>query len=327
MVPKDPILRLGFVGTGGVATRHATILSGFDDVALVAATDVDPTRAAAFSEQFGADAVDDVAALLTHELDAVYVCVPPFAHRPAETSAEAQVAAAGLPLFVEKPLAPDLATAEAIGDRVGGVLTRVGHHWRCAEPVAQARALLADRTVRLVSATWWDKVPPVSWWAQRDLSGGPVVEQAIHVLDLARVLVGEVTEVTARAHGTVPGGDVDAVTTALLSFANGAVGSLSAASVLGAKHRAGLEIVADGLVVGVGEDWLEVRDGAAEPVRSEFDRWTACVAADRAFVDDVAGRPVDPVTSPPDYAEALRSHRLATAVARSAASGAPEKLS
>jgi myo-inositol 2-dehydrogenase / D-chiro-inositol 1-dehydrogenase len=327
MVPKDPILRLGFVGTGGVATRHATILSGFDDVALVAATDVDPTRAAAFSEQFGAEAVDDVAALLTHELDAVYVCVPPFAHRPAETSAEAQVAAAGLPLFVEKPLAPDLATAEAIGSRVGGVPTRVGHHWRCAEPVAQARALLADRTVRLVSATWWDKVPPVSWWAHRDLSGGPVVEQAIHVLDLARVLVGEVTEVSARAHGTVPGGDVDAVTTALLSFANGAVGSLSAASVLGAKHRAGLEIVADGLVVGVGEDWLEVRDGAAEPVRSEFDRWTACVAADRAFVDGVAGRPVDPVTSPPDYAEALRSHRLATAVARSAASGAPEKLS
>jgi predicted dehydrogenase len=327
MVPKDPILRLGFVGTGGVATRHATILSGFDDVALVAATDVDPTRAAAFSEQFGAEAVDDVAALLTHELDAVYVCVPPFAHRPAETSAEAQVAAAGLPLFVEKPLAPDLATAEAIGDRVDGVLTRVGHHWRCAEPVVQARALLADRTVRLVSATWWDKVPPVSWWAHRDLSGGPVVEQAIHVLDLARVLVGEVTEVSARAHGTVPGGDVDAVTTALLSFANGAVGTLSAASVLGAKHRAGLEIVADGLVVGVGEDWLEVRDGAAEPVRSEFDRWTACVAADRAFVDDVAGRAVDPVTSPPDYAEALRSHRLATAVARSAASGAPEKLS
>ena len=327
MVPRHPILRLGFVGTGGVATRHATILSGFDDVALVAATDVDPTRAAAFSEQFGAEAVDDVAALLTRDLDAVYVCVPPFAHRPAETSAEAQVAAAGLPLFVEKPLAPDLATAEAIGDRVGGVLTRVGHHWRCAEPVAQARALLADRTVRLVSATWWDKVPPVSWWAHRDLSGGPVVEQAIHVLDLARVLVGEVTEVSARAHGTVPGGDVDAVTTALLSFANGAVGSLSAASVLGAKHRAGLEIVADGLVVGVGEDWLEVRDGAAEPVRAEFDRWTACVTADRAFVDDVAGRAVDPVTSPPDYAEALRSHRLATAVARSAASGAPEKLS
>jgi predicted dehydrogenase len=327
MVPQNPVLRLGFVGTGGVATRHATVLSGFDDAAVVAATDVDPARAAAFATQFGADAVDDVAALLGRDLDAVYVCVPPFAHRPAESSAEVEVAAAGLPLFVEKPLAPDLETAEAIGPRVGGVLTRVGHHWRCAEPVARARALLADRTVRLVSATWWDKVPPVSWWAHRELSGGPVVEQAIHVLDLARFLVGEVTEVSARASGTVPGGDVDAVTTALLSFENGAVGTVSAASVLGAKHRAGLEIVADGLVVGVGEDWLEVRDGAAEPTRATFDRMTACVAADREFVDAVRGRPGPPAGSPPDYDEALRSHRLATAVARSAASGAPEKLS
>jgi myo-inositol 2-dehydrogenase/D-chiro-inositol 1-dehydrogenase len=326
MVPKDPVLRVGFVGTGGVATRHATILSGFDDVAVVAATDVDPARAAAFSAQFGADAVDDVAALLTRDLDAVYVCVPPFAHRPAESSAEVRVADAGLPLFVEKPLAPDLDTAEAIGARVGGVLTRVGHHWRCAEPVARARDLLAGRTVRLVSATWWDKVPPVSWWAHRELSGGPVVEQAIHVLDLARFLVGEVAEVSARASGTVSGGDVDAVTAGLLSFANGAVGTVSAASVLGAKHRAGLEIVADGLVVGVGEDWLEVRDGAAEPTRAAFDRWTACVAADREFVDAVRGRPGDPSASPPDYGEALHSHRLATAVARSTASGAPEQL-
>ena len=327
--PADgPVLRVGFVGTGGVATRHATILAGFPDVLLAAATDVDPARNAAFAAEFGTEVTDGVADLLAHDLDAVYVCVPPFAHVPADASAEAQVAAAGLPLFVEKPLAPDLATAEEIAMRLddAGVVTRVGHHWRCAEPVARARALLEGRPIRLVTATWWDKVPPVSWWPHRDLSGGPVVEQAIHVLDLARVLAGEVVEVSARAGGSVPGGDVDAVTTALLSFANGAVGTLSAASVLGAKHRAGLEIVADGLVVGVGEDWLEVRDGSAEPVRTEFDRWTACVAADRAFVDAVGGGLTEAITSPPDYAEALRSHRLATAVVRSAASGAPERL-
>ena len=44
------------------------------------------------------------------------------------------------------------------------------------------------------------------------------------------------------------------------------------------------------------------------------------------FVDAVAGRPLDPVHSPPDYEEALRSHRLATAIARAAVSGAPERL-
>src|SRR5687768_990697 len=112
MPPGYPVLRVGFVGTGGVATRHARILADFADVTLAAATDVDPARNAAFAEQFGTEVTVDVADLLTHDLDAVYVCVPPFAHAPAATSAEAQIAGAGLPLFVEKPLAPDLATAE-----------------------------------------------------------------------------------------------------------------------------------------------------------------------------------------------------------------------
>jgi myo-inositol 2-dehydrogenase/D-chiro-inositol 1-dehydrogenase len=324
-----PVCRIGFVGTGGVATRHAHVLSSFDDVALVAATDVDVSRAAAFAAEFGMTTADGVEGLLAHDLHAVYVCVPPFAHGPADTSAEAQLAAAGVAVFVEKPLAVDLDTAEAVGAHLSraGVLTRVGHHWRCAEPIARARELLAGRTPRLVSAAWWDKVPPVAWWADRSRSGGPVVEQAVHVLDLLRVLIGEVDHVHARSAGPGPGGgDADSAVAALLSFANGAVGTLSTASVLGWKHRAGIEVVADGLVVGVGEDWLEVHEGADGPQRDTFDRMAACTAADRAFVDALAGRAVDPDRSPPDHAEALRTHRLATAVARSAASGAPEAV-
>jgi predicted dehydrogenase len=324
-----PVCRIGFVGTGGVATRHAHVLSSFDDVALVAATDVDASRAAAFAAEFGMATADGVEGLLAHDLHAVYVCVPPFAHGPADTSAEAQLAAAGVAVFVEKPLAVDLDTAEAVGAHLSraGVLTRVGHHWRCAEPIARARELLAGRTPRLVSAAWWDKVPPVAWWADRSRSGGPVVEQAVHVLDLLRVLIGEVDHVHARSAGPGPGGgDADSAVAAVLSFAGGAVGTLSTASVLGWKHRAGIEVVADGLVVGVGEDWLEVHEGADGPQRDTFDRMAACTAADRAFVDALAGRAVDPDRSPPDHAEALRTHRLATAVARSAASGAPEAV-
>ena len=78
----------------------------------------------------------------------------------------------------------------------------------------------------------------------------------------------------------------------------------------------------------VGEDWLEVHTagGDAAPERGTYDRMVACVAADRAFVDEVTGGS-GPEHGPPDYAEALRTHRLATAVARSAASGRPERLS
>lgn len=254
--------RVGLVGAGGVAQRHARVLSGFTDVELVGVTDVAPAAAAELAGAYGARSFADVEELLAAGPDAVYVCVPPFAHGPAEEA----VIAAGVPMFVEKPVAVDLATAERIAELVARrrLLTAVGHHWRYLPVVEQARRLLADRPVRMVAGAWLDKVPPVAWWSQRDRSGGPVVEQAAHVLDLLRVLAGEVSEVTAYADGTPPpvdGADIDSVTTAALRFASGAVGTLTAACVLGWKHRAGLEILADGLALALTEDGLFVRDG------------------------------------------------------------------
>ena len=158
----------------------------------------------------------------------------------------------------------------------------------------------------------------MAWWPRRDRSGGPVVEQAAHVLDLVRLLAGEVAEVSAYGDGSPP--PVDGrrhrrVTAATLRFAAGAVGTLAAACVLGWKHRAGLEILADGLALSLAED------GADDPRRrrasgtSTADPEAARVAVDRAFVDAVRGIG-DDVRAP--YAEALRTHRLALAVAESA---------
>jgi myo-inositol 2-dehydrogenase / D-chiro-inositol 1-dehydrogenase len=321
--PTSSVCRIGFLGTGGVALRHATVLGEFPDVELVAATDLDPQRCAEFARATGVRAVEDAAALVEQDLDAVYVCVPPFAHGDPERV----LAAAGLPVFIEKPLAVDQDHAERIGADLAaaGVLTRVGHHWRCGEPVRAARELLAGRTVRSVTGWWLDKVPPVPWWADAARSGGPLVEQAVHVLDTARVLAGEVTEVSALSAGPLPGGTVDTATAALLRFASGAVGTVSTTCVLDEKHRAGLEVVADGLVVGLGEDWLEVHDGTQRR-REEFDPWPAKVAVDRAFVDAVLGRPGDPGSGPPDHAEALKSHRLACALVRSVGSGRSEQV-
>ncbi|WP_196922838.1 Gfo/Idh/MocA family protein [Micromonospora vinacea] len=315
--------RVGLVGAGGVAQRHARVLAGFDDVELVGVTDVAPEAAAALAAQHGGRACADVAELLAAGLDAVYVCVPPFAHGPAEEA----VIEAGVPMFVEKPVAVDLGTAERIADLVAqrGLRTAVGHHWRYLSVLDQARDLLADRPVRMVSGAWLDKVPPVAWWSLRDRSGGPVVEQAAHVLDLIRVLAGEVSEVTAYGNGTPPpvdGADIDSVTTAALRFANGAVGTLSAACVLGWKHRAGLEILADGLALAITEDGLSIRDADGER-HLPADPDAARVAVDRAFVDAVRGIG-DDVRVP--YAEALATQRLALAVADSARTGTTVRL-
>ena len=213
--------------------------------------------------------------------------MPPFAHGGPETA----VLSAGVPLFVEKPLGVTVETAERVGAQAAaaGALTAVGHHWRYLEVVERAQRLLDGRAVRLVGGTWLDKVPPVGWWPVRERSGGPVVEQAAHVLDLARLFAGEVAEVFAMGDGRppkVPGADVDGVTTATLRFHSGALGTLSSTCLLGWKQRAGLELIADGLWLWVGEDGLAIREGDADPVGEVVagDPAAARVAVDRAFV-------------------------------------------
>jgi predicted dehydrogenase len=313
-----PTTRVGLVGAGGVAKRHARVLAGLPNVQLVGVTDVVPQAARGLAADYGASVRPDVAALLADGVDAIYVCVPPFAHGPAERA----VIDAGVPLFVEKPIEIKLdkarGTAALIAER--GLLTAVGHHWRYSAVVERARKVLGDRPIRLVCGAWLDKVPPVAWWPHRDRSGGPVVEQTAHVLDLARHLAGDVTEVNAVGSGIPPaidGADIDGATAATLRFAGGAVGTLAATCVLGWKQRAGLEIYADGLALAITEDRLTVRDGDGEwSMDTEPD--AARVAVDRAFIEAVRGAG-DDVRVP--YAEALRTHALATAVAESAATG------
>ncbi|SNT59136.1 Predicted dehydrogenase [Asanoa hainanensis] len=316
--------RVGMIGAGNVAHRHARVLSGFADVEIVGVTDVVPTAAEALASTHGAPAFPDVATLLSLEPDAVYVCVPPFAHGHAEEA----VLASGAAMFVEKPLGVDLTVPTRLAAEVArrGTLTAVGHHWRYLDVVRTAAQLLADHPVRLVNGVWWDKVPPVAWWIRSDRSGGPVVEQAAHVVDLARALVGPVTAVYAAGTGTpppVPDADVDAATAATLIFSGGAVGTLSSACVLGWKQRAGLEIIADGLALFVGEDELVVRDGAGQERRIPGDPDAARVAVDRAFVDAIRGIG-DDIRVP--YAEALETHRVTCAIAESARTGQPVTL-
>jgi myo-inositol 2-dehydrogenase / D-chiro-inositol 1-dehydrogenase len=318
--------RIGFVGAGGVAQRHARMLTEMPDAAVVAVTDPAPGPATLFADTFGARQVGDLQDLLSEDLHAVYVCVPPFAHGPIEET----VAAAGLPMFVEKPLGLDTAATDRVAAAItrAGVTTSVGHHWRYARTVRDAAGLLDGRAVRLVVGAWLDKVPPVAWWPRRAGSGGQVVEQAVHVLDLARTLVGEVDEVCAMADGVPPAcadgdADVDGATGAVLRFADGAVGTLATTCLLHRKHRAGLEVYADGLALTLTENGMWSQRGDGEPEWRQADPDEAKRAADRAFVDAVLGHDGAPLVT---YAEARRTHRLACAIADSAATRRPIRL-
>ena len=309
-------VRIGMVGAGSVARRHAVNLGALAGVRIAGVADLDAGAASDLADQAGAPAYAGHEELIqAQELDGLYVCVPPFAHGPPERAA----VAADLPFFVEKPVALDLATAEEIGAAIAGrgLITATGYHLRHLDVADRAAALLEGRPVRLVVAAWLDKVPPVGWWLDESRSGGQIVEQATHVIDLARHLVGEIEEVHAVQARRDAVADASVAT---LRFAGGAVGSLSATFVLAAKHRAGLTLAADGLALELSETELVVDRGDGAPEVHAGDLDAARRAVDEAFVAAVRGD-ASAVRTP--YDEALRTHRVGRALTRSAQQGRP----
>ncbi|TFV59576.1 Gfo/Idh/MocA family oxidoreductase [Geodermatophilus sp. DF01-2] len=314
-------IRIGVVGAGFIAGRHVDVLSGLDAVEVAGVADPRTDRAEVLAGRAGAAAYAHWQDLLDGErLDALWVCVPPHAHGEVEEAAVDR----GLPLFVEKPLATDLATAERLAGRIdaAGLPTAVGYHWRYLDTLELARELLAGAPARMVLGAWLDRAPRVDWWARQVGSGGQTVEQATHLFDVARVLVGEVESGWAAGSRSPDGpGDILDVCTAALRFASGAVGTFSSSCLLPRGLRIGVELVAPGLGIWLTEHQLTVTDIDGErTIDREVDPFEA---EDRAFLAAVRGEE-DDVRAP--YGEALRTHRLAVAVANAAADGGTVQL-
>jgi predicted dehydrogenase len=311
--------RVGFIGAGGIAQRHVGVLDQFADVDLVAFTDLDFARAVTAASRFGARAYDNYADMLEDgTLDAVFICIPPFAHGAVERA----VMARGLPFFVEKPLSLDIDVAESLALEISAarLLTAVGYHWRYLDIVEEARRLLTERPARLLSGYWLDQTPPPQWWWHQDQSGGQMVEQTTHIIDLARYLAGDVEQVFGLASHTArcdfPGLDIFTVSTASLKFASGAVGNIASTCLLNWGHRVGLHVFAEGLALELSDHDLMVDVGAGRPVQHvQVDPvWRE----DRDFIDAVRG---DVSRIRCSYGEALKTHRIAMAINQSAQTG------
>ena len=295
------------------------MLEHFGDVDIVGIADVDGGRAEEAAARFGARAYSDYAAMLDEcAPDAVYICVPPFAHGGPERAC----LAAGIPFFVEKPVALDIDTAEAVAEAVAetGLVTAVGYHWRYLETVDEVRGLLANNPARLMSGYWLDSTPPPQWWWRADQSGGQMVEQTTHLLDLARFLGGEVAQVYGMADHTArpefPGLDVPTVSTASLRFASGAVANFASTCLLGWNHRVALHLFGDRMAIELTDRDLMVDVGRGRPVRGN--NGDPVWHEDRDFIDAVQGKE-NRIRCP--YAEAVATHRLALAVMESARTG------
>jgi len=229
-------LKIGFIGSGGIARGHVTALLKVPEVQLVAFSDVQEDRANRLCSETGGRPYTDYLRMLDAEqLDAVYLCLPPHVHGGPELACIERK----LPFLVEKPLANSLETATEILGKVrrAGLVTAVGYMNRYRRSLQRGRELLKGRKVTTIEGHWLGGTPGAPWWYTKMQSGGQLNEQTTHVVDAAAYLVGRVTGVYAiGAKGTHPnppkGYDVEDATSVTLKFANGAIGTINSACTL-----------------------------------------------------------------------------------------------
>ncbi len=192
-------------------------------------------------------ATDWKAVVRRPDIELVDVCTPGDSH------AEIAIAAAkaGKHVFCEKPLANSLKDAERMLAAVekAGVAHMICHNYRRAPAVQLAKQIIAKGQlgeIRHYRGTYlqdWmsDPAAPFNWRLDRTKAGsGALGDIASHSIDLARFLVGEITEVTADLKTFVPTRaeagrprsrrtvTVDDAAMALVHFRNGAVGTIEA---------------------------------------------------------------------------------------------------
>lgn len=317
-------LRVGVVGSGGVANRHLGVLARVPGVQVVGHVSADVQRARGQATRWGGAPFDRLEPFLDRARpDAVWLCLTPDRHGPPERA----LIERAIPFFVEKPLAADLATPEAIAAEVLArrLVVGVGYKLRALDVLERARDLLAERPARLVLGAWHDATPSPPWWRVQARSGGQVVEQATHLVDLARLLVGEAEVVGGvcappLARPRFPGLDVADVTAALLRFNGSVPGVLTATCLLDGKAAAHLQCIAEGRMITVSETRLRIESGsgAVEEIPVRVDPF---LVEDQAFIHAV--RRQDPGLVLSSYADALKTHRLCCAI--SAAAGGAEQ--
>jgi predicted dehydrogenase len=213
-------VRLGIVGAGEVAWRHAAAAASVEGLSLAAVVDRDASRGRALATAYGSKAVDSLDEVLTLA-DLVVLAVPHALHLPMALRAFE----AGRRVLVEKPLA----TTAADCDRMiaaGGDLLYVGQQGRFFAQVRAARPALADLGEPLLyherRSTSYDRADRPAWFADRELAGGGIAMLVgVHSIDRASWLLDAAVREVAATIAVPEGWSVETSAAATLFLDRG----------------------------------------------------------------------------------------------------------
>jgi phthalate 4,5-cis-dihydrodiol dehydrogenase len=229
----DRKLRLGVAGLGRAFSVMLPTFTGDPRVALVAAADPRAEARRRFTADFSAKAFATVEELCGDAaVEAVYIATPHQFH------AEHAVLAArhGKHLLVEKPMALTLEDCAAMIDAAGRARVHliVGHSHSFDAPIRRMRELIASgvfgavRMINAINYTDYLYRPRRPEELDTAQGGGAVFNQAVHQIDIVRLIGGgRVTSVRAATGAWDRERPTEGAYAALLTFADGAFASLT----------------------------------------------------------------------------------------------------
>src|SRR5262245_52208014 len=237
-----PELRIALLGQGfmGKAHSNAYVQAGhFFDLPyrirrrLLCGRDQRSLTAMADRWGWEETSTDWRAAIERDDIDAVDISLPNHLHAPVATAA----ANAGKMILCEKPLAMNLAEAEAMRDAARGVPTMVWFNYRRVPAIAFARQLIDQGRIGTVfhydaayRQQWGaDLSRAATWRMDPALAGSGVADDLLtHLLDTALYLNGPIEEGVALTRTFAPDRKVDDAFVAMVKFENGSVGTFEA---------------------------------------------------------------------------------------------------
>ena len=228
---KDPMIRIGIIGTGLIAKEHARAISMIRDSAtLVAAADIDSQRLDDFGTSFQVPHRYQRAADLIScaEVDLVAITTPPAAHEELAVAALEN----GKYVFCEKPIAQSLASAVGIAKaetRHPGRLA-VSYQLRCDPYYRRLLWLCRNGWIGEIQSALIERhsyIPHANlgkgWWGSWKVAGGGVlITQLIHELDLLLLVMGRPASVSASMDTRYTGIESEDYVEATVRFESGA---------------------------------------------------------------------------------------------------------
>lgn len=230
--------QIGIIGAGNISETHARAALEIDGVEIAAVYGTNPDKRARLAQLYGGVAYGDLGAFLAHKpMDMVMIGSPSGLH------AEQGVAAARqrLHVLVEKPIDVNTRSVDLLINECQQARVKLGVCFqdRVAPDVVRLKQLVdAGRLGKpiLVSGR-------VKWYRPQEYyrdsrwrgifaldGGGALMNQGVHTVDLLLWLMGEVARVNAKAITALHDIEVEDTLVATMEFANGALGTLEAAT-------------------------------------------------------------------------------------------------